>query len=263
MKALLAAAAATTLVPAADAPPAPVVATIPAYEARQGVASDGRFVYAVDNSRIAKYRIADGRRLGEWSGDPAKFPHLNSCAVVAAELVCASSNYPKLPQTGTIEVFDPVRLRHLRSHDLGATDGSLTALDRHGGAWWAVFAQYDGRGGAPGKSHRDARLVKLDGRFRPLASWALPEAVLDRGAPYSISGASWSRRGILALSGHDRPEIYLIAEPRAGRPLRLIAVVPVTTRGQAIAWDPRKPDRLWSIDRARKVVVASRIALPR
>lgn len=236
---------------------APELRRIPAEEARQGAASDGRNVYAIDNSRIGKYRIADGRRVAQWSGDPAKIPHLNSCVAVRRELVCASSNYPAVPQTSSVEFFDLATLRHLRSHRLGATEGSLTALDRHGGSWWAVFAQYDGRGGAPGKDHRATRLARLDSRFRELEEWTLPPELLDRLKPYSVSGASWRRDGTLAMTGHDRPEVYLVSVLAKARMLRLAAIVPVRTEGQAIAWDPRRASALWSISRPARALVLS------
>jgi hypothetical protein len=241
----------------AAAEPAPVVRRIAAEEARQGVAADARHVYAVDNSRIGKYRIADGIRVAHWQGDQAIFPHLNSCTIAGRDLVCASSNYPALPQSSSVELFDPRTLRHRRSIKLGLTDGSLTAVDRHAGRWWAVFAQYDGKGRAPGKNHRATRLVEFDSKFRVLRHWTFPEAVLERLKPYSISGASWSRDGRLAVSGHDLPEIYFVALPEAGTVLRHVATVPVVTRGQAIDWDWRSQGRLWSISRQERQVVLS------
>lgn len=239
---------------------APELRRIPAEEARQGVASDGRYVYAIDNSRIGKYRITDGQRIAQWTGDKDKFPHLNSCAVARRELVCASSNYPAVPQTSSVEFFDLKTLRHLRSHKFGPTDGSLTAFDRHGGSWWAVFAQYDAKGGSPGKDHRATRLARLDDRFRQTSEWQLPPELLDRLKPYSVSGASWRGDGTLALSGHDRPEIYLVKVPATGSTLSLIATVPVTTEGQAIDWDPRQSNALWSISRPDLALVLSDVS---
>lgn len=242
--------------------PAPVVIRIPAEEARQGVAADGAYVYAVDNSRIGKYRIADGKRVAQWTGDAAVFPHLNSCAVVARELVCASSNYPALPQASSAEFFDLKTLRPIRSHSFGITEGSLTALDWHRGHWWAVFAQYDAKGGEPGKDHRHTQLVQLDPQFRPLARWTFPAEVLVRMKPYSASGASWSPDGRLAVSGHDLPEIYILTLPEAGTTLQLRAILPVATNGQAIDWDPARPGWLWSISRANRELVTSDLSAP-
>lgn len=240
--------------------PAPVLQRIPAEEARQGAASDGTYVYAIDNNRIGKYRIADGMRVGQWQGDPAVFPHINSCTVVARELVCASSNYPALPQASSVEVFDRGTLRHLRSHSFGIAEGSLTALDRHGGFWWATFAQYEGKGGVPGLDTRSAQLVKLDAAFRPLGRWTLPPSVIERMQPKSVSGASWTQDGRLALSGHDLPEIYIVRLPEAGTALTLDMVLGIETEGQAIDWDPKRPFALWSISRGKRQLVLSDFA---
>lgn len=237
---------------------AAALAAIPAPEARQGVAADRSHVYAIDNSIIAKYDRVSGRRIAEWRGDPALFPHLNSCAVVKTELVCAASNYPAVPMASSIEIFDTRTLRHKRTISLGRMYGSLTALDWHQGQWWAVFANYDAKGGEPGRDHRFTTLVKMDASFRPLESWLFPDAVLARFAPKSCSGAAWGADGLLYVSGHDKPEVYALRLPDAGATLDLVATLPVPTPGQAIDWDPSER-LLWSIDRAERRIVATPI----
>ncbi|MCT2398348.1 hypothetical protein [Novosphingobium mangrovi (ex Huang et al. 2023)] len=259
--ALVAAVLAAAPVAAQDPQPAPVVHQIAAPEARQGVASDGTHVYAIDNTAIARYRIADGRKVAEWHGDPARYPHINSCTIAQAELVCAASNYPGVPQLSTIEIFAPETLHHLRSVSLGMMPGSLTVLDRHDGHWWAVLANYDGKGGEPGRDHRYTLFARLDEEFRIVRGWAFPDDVLARFAPRSASGASWGADGHLYVSGHDLPELYVLDLPDAGSVLVHKATIPVVTHGQAIDFDPREPALLWSIDRASNTVVASRISV--
>lgn len=243
----------------AEAPTAQVVRRIAAPEARQGVASDGTHVYAIDNSAIAKYRISDGRKVAEWRGDPAQFPHINSCTLARGELVCAASNHPGVPQLSAIEFFAPKTLRHLRSVSLGMAPGSLTAIDHHEGHWWAVFANYDGNGGEPSRDHRYTLFARLDDEFRITRGWAFPDDVLALFRPKSASGASWGPGGHLYASGHDRPEVYVLDLPQAGSVLNHKATIPVASRGQAIDFDPRDPTLLWSIDRASRTVIASRI----
>ncbi|RVT43666.1 hypothetical protein [Sphingobium algorifonticola] len=238
---------------------APVTLRIAAEEARQGVASDGVHVYAIDNDRIGKYRISDGVRVARWQGERAQFPHMNSCTVVRSELICAASNYPALPQTSAIEIFDTKSLRHLRSISLGMGLGSLTALDWHGGHWWAIFANYDGKGGEPGRDHRYTTLVQLDDRFRQLRGWLFPASLLARFAPFSCSGMSWSDEGTLYVTGHDRPELYALRLPQAGSTLDHLGTIAIATEGQAIDWDPKVPGRLWSIMRGQAVLAASAI----
>jgi len=239
--------------------PAQTLSRLPAPEANQGVAVDAGFIYAVDNSEIAKYDRATGAKVAAWTGDPATFPHLNSCAVIGAELVCASSNYPALPMQGSVEVFDPQRMVHLRSVALTPQPGSLTWVDRRDGAWWACFANYDGRGGEPGRDHRFTTLLKFDDRWRVAGVWTFPDTVLARFKPKSASGGAWGADGRLYVTGHDLPEVYVLELPRVGTVLKHVATIPVAFEGQAIAFD-RGADRvLFGISREKREVVAMKL----
>jgi hypothetical protein len=184
---------------------------------------------------------------------------MNSCTVVGAELVCAASNYPAVPQTSAVEVFDTRTLKHIRSVSLGFGPGSLTVMDRHDGKWWAVFANYEGKGGEPGRDYRYTVLVRMDDQFRAETSWAFPEAVLARMAPKSCSGLSWGDDGLIYATGHDRPEVYALRLPEAGSRLELVDTIGIATPGQAIDWDPKAKRRLWSIGRGANEAVASEI----
>lgn len=238
------------------------LATIAAPEADQGVAADARHVYAIDNNAIGKYDKATGERVARWEGDARLFPHMNSCAVVKRQLVCAASNYPAVPMASTVEIFDTRTLKHVRSVSLGRMYGSLTAMDWHKGSWWAVFANYDDRGGEPGRDHRFTTLVRMDASFRPFESWLFPAELLARFAPKSCSGLAWGSDGLIYASGHDRPEIYALKLPEAGATLDLVATLPVPTEGQAIDWDPVEPRLLWTIDRRKKEIRATPIPAP-
>ena len=242
------AAAAAALVRLYDAP-----------EASQGVAVDARSLYAVGNSEIGRYDKESGRRTGGWSGDPKLFPHLNSCVAAGDELVCASSNYPATPMLSTVEVFDRERLAHKRSIRLGQQGGSLTWLVRRGGAWWACFANYDGKGGEPDRDHRATILVKFDDQWRRRQVWRFPSSVLERFAPKSSSGGVWGRHGLLYVTGHDAPEVYVLRLPRTGEVLEHVATIAAPIEGQAIALDPTDPRRLYGIRRAGRQIVAMRL----
>jgi hypothetical protein len=229
---------------------------VPAEEARQGVAADNRFIYAIDNSRIALFDRASGRRLTQWRGDPALFKHMNSCTLYRQALVCAASNYPDVPQASSVEWFDRTTLRHLRSRSLGPGRGSLTWLEWHAGSWWAGFANYDGRGGEPGRDHRYTTIVRFSADFAEQASWLLPPTVLERMRPYSASGGAW-RGDRLYLTGHDRREVYVLAIPAAGSVLTHVATFGFSSPGQAIQFSP--DGHLWSIDRKTLELVESRL----
>lgn len=261
MPGLLALAAIALQLSAADAPAPQSVelGRYPAHEANQGVAVDARYFYAVDDSRIGKYEKSNGRKVAEWAGDPERFPHLNSCEVIDRKLVCASSNYPQTPMSSSVEIFDPRRMVHLRSEPLGHQDGSLTWVDRKDGAWWAGFANYDGRGGEPGRDHRATMLVRFDDAWRRTGAWTFPEAVLECFAPKSSSGGGWGPDGLLYVTGHDRRELYALRIPRTGSVLEHVATIPVPVEGQAIAWDKSQPRVLFGISRAQREVVAIRL----
>ena len=241
--------------------PAQTLSRLPAPEANQGVAVDSAFVYAIGNSEIGKYDRATGQRVALWTGDAATFPHLNSCAVIAAELICASSNYPATPMSSTVEVFDPVGMVHLRSVPLGRQPGSLTWIDRKDGAWWACFANYDERGGEPGRDHRFTTLLRFDDRWRVTGAWMFPKTVLAKFKPRSSSGGAWGADGRLYVTGHDLPEVYVLEVPRLGNELRHVATLDVAVEGQAIAFDRSRPGVLYGISRAKREVVE--MQLPR
>jgi hypothetical protein len=244
------------LLQAATLPPAVELRRLPADEARQGAAADARFVYAISNSEIGKYDRRSGRKVSAWKGDPAEFIHMNSCTLAGSELVCAASNYPDVPMASSIEWFDTRTMRHLRSRSLGPGRGSLTWLEWHDGSWWACFANYDGKGGEAGRDHRTTVMVRYDRNFEEQAAWLFPKSVLERFAPYSASGGAW-KDGFLYVTGHDRPEMYVLALPKAGSRLVHRATIPIPTPGQAIQWDKRS-NTLWSLDRKAKQLVESR-----
>ncbi len=246
----LIAAAALTLAPAQ------VLSRQPAPEANQGVAVDAGFIYAIDNSTIAKYDRATGQKVAAWSGDPATFPHLNSCAVIGAELVCASSNYPATPMRSSVEVFDPAAMTWLRSIAISPQPGSLTWVDRRDNAWWAGFANYDGRGGEPGRDHRFTTLLKFDDKWRVTGVWTFPDSVLAKLKPRSASGGAWGADGRLYVTGHDAPEVYVLALPRIGSVLTHVATIPAPIAGQAVAFDRSAARVLYGINREKREVVA-------
>ena len=234
---------------------------LPAPEAHQGVAATASSVYAVDNSQVARYDRANGRRVALWQGDSVRFPHINSCAPQGRELVCAGSNYPAVPMRSYVVRLDAETLAFRAERALPDAPGSLTWLDWHAGHWWAGFAHYDGKGGAPGHDHRDTIVVRYTRDFAERGRWRFPDAVLTRFAPRSTSGGVWGSDGLLLVTGHDRPELYALRVPARPGTMTLVATVATPTEGQAIG---RASDRLWSIDRDRAELVESALpALPR
>lgn len=229
----------------------------PAALAHQGVAKGENVFFTVSNTALARHARRDGREIARWqSVGRAGVSHMNSCVVTSArELLCANSNYPELPMAGSLEWFDASSLRPIRSRPLGSTDGSLVWVDELANGWVAGFAHYDGRGGKLGKSHRATRIVQFDTAWAPVGSWLLPDSVLERMQPYSASGGSVGPKGLLYVSGHDRPEIYALARPEQGSTLVHVATIALDIAGQAFAWDRFSDERIvWAIHRPDREV---------
>lgn len=232
---------------------------IPASDARQGAAADPTSLFAIADRTISRLERATGRVAVRTTISLEGLSHLNSCVASGGRLTCAVSNYPKLPMAGAIVSFDAQSLQLVGVHRFDRPAGSPTWATPRDGDWWTCFANYDGRGGSPGRDHRATRIVRYDRHWQAHESYALPEAVLQRLAPRSASGGAWGSDGFLYISGHDRPEVYVLRIPRAGLTLELVTTLPTASSGQAIAWDPTAPDVLWGINRARRLLIATRI----
>lgn len=245
------------------AAPAQAVKTWPAPEARQGAAVDAEHFYAVVNSRIGKYRKVDGIKVAEWVGDRIAIRHLNSCLVEGRELICANSNFPETPMMSSVEIFDTGSMQHLRSISLGVRDGSLTVVERRDGVWWTIFVNYDAPLDYLGRTHRDTNIVLYNDDWSEIGGYGLPDSLLARLAPHSISGGSFGPDGLLYLTGHDAPEMYVMRIPSQGPVLEHVATLPVPFEGQAWAWDRSAERRLYAIRRgAGEVVVVDVPLLP-
>jgi len=250
---------ATTGALAQDAVAAKELRRIPADEANQGVASDVRFVYAIADSKIGKYDKATGKRVALFEGDPKVFIHMNSCSVVATELVCAMSNFPNLPQVSSVEWFSTQTLKHVRSHSFGPTRGSMTWIDWHDGAWWVCLANYDGKGGDPARDHTVTTLLKYSPQFIEQGAWVFPKNVLESFGHMSASGGRWGKDGFLYVTGHDLPEMYVLKLPKAGGRLEYVRTIALPTGGQAFDWDLAKAGHLWTIERKKAEMVESQL----
>jgi hypothetical protein len=231
--------------------------------ASQGAAVGPNDVYSVRNFELIRFDKKTGQEKARWTGDKARFPHINSCALIASDLVCASSNYPGSPHVSTVEFFDPMTLAHRKSVSLGMGTGSITWVDRHDGAWWAMFANYDKNGAEAPRDHTWTTLVKFDDQWRRLEGWALPKTILDRIAPMSVSGGGFGPDGRLYLSGHDLPELYAVKIPLGGGGvLEHVETIPMEAEGQAIDWDESQPGMLYGITRRSREILAMKIPVP-
>jgi hypothetical protein len=169
------------------------------------------------------------------------------------KLYAAHSNYPGWPMTSSVEIFDASTMKHVGTHSFGVRWGSLTWIDWHDGHWWMTFANYDqkiGPGQTPYGGKANTVVIEMTEGFEPVRSWSLPKEVLDRFEEMSNSGGSWGPDGFLYLSGHDPAEIYKMTIPSAGSVLELVEIIPLSIRGQGIAWDRSQPGVIYGILRA-------------
>ena len=240
-------------------------------EANQGVGVDERHFYAVDNRAIAKYDKATGKLVKKWeaAGD-APITHLDSAMLRDGKLYAAHSNYPGWPMTSSVEIFDAATLEHVGTHSFGTRWGSLTWVDWREGRWWMTFANYDqkiGPGGTPYGGKANTVVIEMTEAFEPIQSWTLPKEVLDRFEDMSNSGGSWGPDGFLYLSGHDPAEVYKVTRPSTGSVLQLVEILPLSIRGQGIAWDRSQPGVLYGIIRAtaleRAAGIGNRVTVSR
>lgn len=237
-----------------------VARRFPAPEARQGVAADPEFLYVIPNHALGKYRRDGGERMAGWEcpeGQP--LTHLNAGIVFEGRLYCAHSNFPGVPHVSSVEIWDTGTLRHIGSHPLGRTDGSLTGIDRRDGRWIAAFVHYGRRGGEPGRGPGWSRIVEFDDQWRQTGGWTLPPDLIARlgVGGYSMSGGAVGSDGRLYLTGHDAPELYVLAFPEAGSVLQWVTTIPLPVEGQAFCWDPSEPGVAhFILKRTREVVTA-------
>lgn len=229
----------------------------------QGVAVGPHAFYAIADRAIVKYDKTSGRRLAAWSDRTGRIVHLNSCTVAEALLICAHSNFPRAPETGSIETFDAATLTPRSNRNLGQTPGSLTWIDRHAGLWWLCFARYGAFDGTAGHGNAATTIVAYDAAWHEQRRLTLPPTVLRAFGTMSASGGAWDPDGHLTVSGHDRGELYVLTLPKSGTMLRHIATIRVPGHGQAFAWDPASPRTVYTIDRATHTVLVAWVPVMR
>jgi hypothetical protein len=234
----------------------------PVRGANQGVAVDADYFYGIGNFVVTKQRKSTGERVAEWIGlRGGPIIHLNGGHVVDGQLILAHSNFPQLPMASSIEVYDTATLQPVASTSLGIRLGSLTWAERRDGVWWACFANYNDAGTTPGFDQRWSHIGRFNDAWQPLDSWLFPPEVVATWGKSSCSGGSWGPDGLLYVTGHDAPELYVLRLPRSGVTLEYVTTIQVPFEGQSWAWDrSAEPDRIvYGISRERHEVIAARI----
>lgn len=221
---------------------------IPAAEANQAAAADGRFYYAIGSTQVAKYDRHTRERVAVSTGE-AK--HLNSGFFLDGKLYCAHSNYPQKPERSEIFVLDPETMRLAVWKDFGTYDaehgsGSLTWAVRHDGHWWCNFARY-------GADNAGTFLVQFNDDWTERSRWTYPPEVIGKLGRHSLSGGLW-RDGLLLVTGHDDRVLFRLRLPEAGTVLQRVDEQDVPFAGQGFAADP-VTGGLIGIDRKQKQLI--------
>jgi hypothetical protein len=229
-------------------------------EAKQGVAADDEYLYVISNTAIGKYRKSTGERVGGWKqpkGGPLS--HLNAGIVRDGKLYCAHSNFPTIPSTSSVEIFDPDSMEHTGNVSLGIAPGSLTWVDRRDDQWFACFAHYSKDRPRTGRGPESTEVVRYDLEWRRTESWVFPPAVIEVFGGSSCSGGAFGPGGALFVTGHDAKTLFVMEFPKAGAILRLADRIPISAEGQAFCWDPEDSNILYSLVRSTSEVVVSRV----
>ncbi len=228
-------------------------------EARQGIAVDKNYLYAIDTRAIAKYEKSTGKLVSKWEEEKdGPIKHLDSGVIINNKLYCAHSNYPEFPMTSSIEIWDVKSLKHIGSHSFGINWGSCTWVDRYQNYWWAAFAHYNKWKDSTNTDVRWTTVIKFDDKWRMLESWIFPSEVSKKFGKMSNSGGTWGPDGYLYCTGHDASELYVLKLPSTGSVLELIETVPIDCTGQGFAWDRSDSESIYTIDKAKREVIQSK-----
>lgn len=231
----------------------------PATEARQGIAVDEKYIYVIDTKEIAKYNKRNFELDKKWNDENNRIIHLDSGVIINGKLYCAHSNYPGIPMTSSVEIWDVETLKHIESFSFGINWGSCTWIDYYDGYWWGVFAHYNKWKEESKTDVSWTTLIKFNDNWQRLESWVFPKEVLEKFGMMSNSGGSWGPDGLLYCTGHDAPELYALRIPSMGSVLELVDIVPINCTGQGIAWDRSEPGSIYTIRKADRTVVHSRM----
>ena len=216
-------------------------------DAHQGVAIDGNHIYVINNKSISKHDKETYNLVDRWvASESSAIKHLNGGRVNGDKLICTNS----LKNSNTIEIFKTSSMEHIKSIPIDA-DGYLTwtYVDEYTDNLYGIIAHY--------KYNMDkSRLVRFDDTdddYKIVRKWRLPQELLDRIRPWSLSGG-FIYNGFIYCTTHDKPEIYKLKID--GKKLDQVSIIPINSRGQGIDydWDSKE---LYSINRNEKKVIIS------
>lgn len=228
--------------------------------ATQAVSADKDHIYTISNTRIIKRAKSDQSIVDSWEGDPkGPISHLNSGYIEDGIMYCASSNYPKVPMASSIEIFDLEKMQHIGNHSWGIYIGSCTWIDRVEDYWYAMFVHYENYAQEGNKGVAYTSLLQFDSSWRRISGWTLPDSLIKRLKPLSISGGIMLTDSTMLLSPHHYEELYEMQIPNMGTELIWKKTIDVPFQGQGFAVDPTLENTYWGIHRKNREVIQIQI----
>ncbi len=228
-----------------------IVKTFKVKEAKQGVAIDAKHFYAISNSHIGKYKRKTGEKVLSKS---MPFKHLNGGKMIDGDLVVVNNPTGKSARSNALVWLDPTTLNVIDILQLPQIRGSLTWADWAWNKWWVCDAWY-------GKDAKKTTIYCFNEDWILEGYWRLPKQVIEEISPYSLSGGEWFGEW-LCVSGHDKPEMYVLELPTDKIHAKLLKTVPVCFDGQGFSFDRgKKHTYVWGIRRKDSVVVRCAINL--
>lgn len=223
------------------------IASFSAPEAYQAAAADENFIYAIEDTAIAKYDRKSLKLVAKSTGVAAV--HLNSGFVWHDIIYCAHTS-----PSGSNEIMslDTATMTLRSFKDFSDHPGKITWVVRDAHFWWVNFAFY-------GSDNAGTYLTKLDEHWQEVARWHYPHEVVSDLGRQSISGGVLLNSLVL-VTGHDKKVIYRVRVPTQGDLLQFVDAIPSPFPGQGIATDP-VTGGLVGIDRDRhEVLIATQAA---
>jgi hypothetical protein len=206
-------------------------------EATQGVVVDDDYIYAIGNRKIGKYNKKNGKKIMTRN---TNFKHFNAGKVLDDKLYVTHN--PEGEQNSVV-VFDTDDLTMLESINVDTNGGSLTWIDHDGSSWWGCVAYYDDEVGR-------TRLVKFNSNWKVVRAIKYPKVLTDKFKPNSNSGGQFIGKGLVALTGHDKKELYVVS---VGNNMKLEKIIDIPFTGQGISVDDQY---LYGTIRSSKNVIA-------
>lgn len=216
-----------------------------------GVILSASYFFAIYDNLIGQYDKFTGYHVKTYK---TPFSNMTSGIHYNGHLYVANSDSKSNTLTNYIQIFD-ISMTIIGHIDV-MHPGRLTWIDRYDDIWWGFFAYYDD------DVYRSS-LIRFNNNWTVDRIWGLPDVILDRVNPYSISGGQFNREtGLLFMTGY-RKEIYIVNVDEFDckkEVVDLISIPEIPFEGGGIAFDTYDSGRfLWGTNSSNNQVIVSQL----